>query len=196
MSKALPEILKEYMPAEKSFLVNFGSKNLKPIRISLPKPPKIEQIDGYGLPSHQQVFKRKEFPPALIALEKQAYDHFKAKKINNNYEIQEYFWDTLKAKAKELKEEIKFMKHFIWHMHNGYWCFIDGQPTYIPGWHFSYLHLHYMTLEKGEGYPEFSIRQNRRFLFREYIYNTTETFADVDEKGKAIKVDGKYRMKT
>lgn len=193
--KALPEILKDYMSPEKSFLVNFGSKTIKPIRISLPKAPKYELIDGYGLPAHQQVFKRKEFPQALIALEKQAYDHFKAKKINNNYEIQEYFWENLKARSKELKEEIKFMKHFIWHMHNGYWCFIDGQPTYIPGWHFSYLHLHHMTLEKGEGYPEFSIRQNRRFLFREYIYNTTETFADVDEKGKAIKVDGKYRMK-
>lgn len=185
----------EYSAAESTFLVNFGSKTIKPIRINLPQPPFTEYIDGYGLKPHQQVFKRKEFPPALVALEKAAYDHFKGKRDTNNYEIQEYFWDTLRTRAKELKEEIKFMKHFIWHMHNGYWCYIDGQPTYIPGWHFSYLHLHWMTLDKGEGYPEYSLRQNRRFLFREYLYKTKETFADLDEKGRAYKVDGKYRMK-
>ena len=87
MSKALPEILKEYMPPEKSFLVNFGSKTIKPIRISLPKPPKIELIDGYGLPAHQQVFKRKEFPQALIDLEKQAYDHFKSKSTTPSWQV-------------------------------------------------------------------------------------------------------------
>lgn len=186
----------QYVPAEKDFLINFGSKTLKAIRINLPEPPpNPNEITGYGLQPHEQKFERLKFPDKIVQLEKECYDYFKSKRDASNYDVQERFWDQLRIRAKELAEEIVWMKHFIWHMHNGYWCYIDGQPTYIPGWHFSYLHLHWMTLEKSSGYPEFSIRQNRRFQFREYIYNTTETFADLDENGVAYKVDGKYRMK-
>ena len=49
------EILKSYKPADESFLINIGHPNgkepdqsLTPIRISLPTPPKLSLIDGYG----------------------------------------------------------------------------------------------------------------------------------------------------
>lgn len=190
-----PLIEREYLPAEKTFLINFGSKHLKPIRIELPEPPPLNYITGYGKMPNEQYFQRLQIPEKIVKLEKECYEFYRDKKGGTNYEIQERFWDILKKRSKELRDEITWMKHFIWYIHNGYWFFNDGQPTYISGWNFSYLHMHWMTLRKGEGYPEYDERQRRRFLFRKYIFETTETFADLDDKGRAVKVDGKYRMR-
>lgn len=183
-----------YREADKSFLINFSSKRLKPVRISLPPPPAIREISGYGKDPVHQIFTRLETPDKIRKLEKECHDYYSGNKYNF-YNIRTRFWEQLNARKKELEPEIKWMKRFIWHMHYGYWFFNDGKPTYMTGWHFSYLHLHWMTLRKGEGYPEYDERQRRRFLFRDYIWKTDETFADLDKDGKAIKVDGKYRMK-
>lgn len=178
-----------------SFIINFGCKKERPIRISLPDPPPLELIDGFGKPKEEQYFRRLEWPKAIVELEREVYDEFKDKQVAINYDIQNRFWELLEKRKKSLKDEILFMKKFIWHMHHGYWWFNAGKPTYMTGWNFSYLHLHYMTLRKGEGYPEYDERQRRRFLFRHYTWTTTETFADLDSNGRAIKADGKYRMK-
>ncbi len=188
------DVTRDYLSPEKTFLVNFGSKHLKPIRINLPKPPPIQFITGYGKSPDFQKFERLKTPEKLTKLEKESYEYFRGKSFSN-LDVQDKFWELLKKRSKELKDEIVWLKHFIWYMHNGYWFFNDGQPTYITGWNFSYLHLHWMTLRKGEGYPEYDERQRRRFLFRKYVHETTETFADLDEKGRAYKVDGKYRMR-
>lgn len=185
----------DMVPHDESFVINFGSKNLRPIRISLPKPPPLHLIPNYGLPREEQVFKRIPFPKKLVQLEEEVYEYYKEKKAVTNLDIRELFWKLLRQRKKALAKEIRWMKHFIWFMHNGYWVFIDGKPTYLSPWHFSYLHLHWMTLDKGEGYPTYDDRQRIQFLWRHYTYTTTETFADLDENGKAYKVDGKYRMK-
>ena len=184
---------KQYQPHDTSFLINFGSKRLPPIRISLPEPPPLNHIEGYGLLPSEQFFKRFEIPAKITQLEKECYDFFDKK--GNIYDVQTRFWEQLEKRSKELKNEIAAMKKFVWHMHYGYWFFNDGKPTYMTGWNFSYLNLHWMTLRKGEGYPEYDERQRRRFLYRKYIHETDETFVDRDEKGKAIKVNGKYRIK-
>jgi hypothetical protein len=185
----------EFQEADTSFLMNFGSKALKPIRISLPTPPPLKFIAGYKLPTEDQYFRRLEFPETLKELELECYEYFKNKRGANNYDVINKFWELLENGGKRFIAEIKWMKHFRWHMEHGYWFFNEGKPTYITGWNFSYLHLHWMTLRKGEGYPTYDERQRRRFLFRKYLYETTETFQDLDEKGFAIKVDGKYRMR-
>ena len=188
-------IEKQYVEADTSFLINFGSKNLKPIRISTPKPPRLNYIHGYGLPPSDQYFKRLKIPEKITDLEKECYEYYKGKKGITIYDIQEMFWHLIGKRKNKLKPEIAFMKHYRWYMHHGYWFFNDGKPTYITGWQFSYLNMHFMTLRKGEGYPEYDERQRRRFLYRKYLYETTETFADLDDIGRAIKVDGKYRIK-
>jgi hypothetical protein len=180
-----------YRPADTTFLINFGSKRLRPIRLNLPKPPPLNYIAGYGKLPTEQVFERFEIPEKIQKLELECLSQEKA----TQYAAQQDFWEQLKKRSKELREEIEQMKKFIWHMHYGYWFFNDGKPTYISGWNFSYLNMHWMTLRKGEGYPEYDERQRRRFLFRKYIYETDETFADIDENGRAIKVNGRYRMK-
>lgn len=188
--KRYPYYEKLYRPADTTFLINFGSKRLRPIRINLPKPPPQQYIDGYGKVPTEQVFTRFEIPDKIKKLELECYEECKT-----HYKAQQMFWEELKKRSKELREEIIKMKHFIWHMHYGYWFFNDGKPTYITGWNFSYLNLHWMTLRKGEGYPEYDERQRRRFLYRKYIHETDETFADLDDKGRAVKVNGRYRIK-
>jgi len=185
---------KELKVEDTSFLINFGSKTLTPIRISLPKRPGYKEIAGYGLPPEEQYFRRMELPDALKELQKESFEP-DTKDGGNNYSTIERFWELLEARGKRYIEEIKWMKIFRWYMEYGYWFYNDGKPTYITGWQFSYLNLHWMTLRKGEGYPSYDERQRIRFLYRKYLYEATETFCDFDEKGVAVKVDGKFRMK-
>lgn len=189
-----------YKKADESFLVNFGSKNLKPIRISLPEPPDLDKIDGWGLHPDDQTFKRLIIPRRLVELERRILAKFSNKNrgLNGN-NILNAFWAELEDKSEIFKEEIEFIKKYVWFMNFGYWIFIDGKPTYIPPWYFSYLNLHKMSTDNGYQYPEYREKGRIRFLFRHYIYNTYETFADIDKDGNAYKVlnednELQYRM--
>jgi hypothetical protein len=183
-----------YSKHDDSFLVNWGSKTLTPIRISLPTPPKLELIDGYGLHPDDQVFRRLEVPTRLLKLEEKIkMDYSQKDRGASSSRIIKKFWEILENRKEDYKDEIEFIKKFIYFMYNGYWCFINGKPTYIPGWYFSYLNTYRMTLDVGRGYPEYREKSRLRWLFREYIYNATETFADIDKKtGLAYKVPDEY----
>jgi len=185
----------ELQAAETSFLINFGSKTITPIRISLPKPPPIRKIAGYSNLVEEQYFKRMKVPQALKDLELESFEYKKTSRHASNFTAIERFWELLEKRGRRYAKEIAWMKRFRWHMEHGYWFFNEGVPTYITGWHFSYLNMHWMTLRKGEGYPSYDERQRRRFLYRKYLFETTETFKDLDEKGNAIKINGKYRMR-
>jgi hypothetical protein len=62
MMKSPKDNIKLYKPYKPWFGVNLGDRNLKPVYISLPKPPKPELVDGYGLHPDEQYFRRKEIP--------------------------------------------------------------------------------------------------------------------------------------
>lgn len=190
-----------YSRHDTSFLVNWGSKKLTPIRISLPFPPPLHLIDGYGLHPDDQVFKRLTVPPRLLKLEERVKLEFVQKDRGaSSARVIKRFWELLENRKETYKEEVLFIKRFIYHMHYGYWCFIDGKPTYIPADYFSYLNTYKMTLDVGRGYPEYREKSRLRWLFREYLERTTETFADIDHKtGRAYKVEDEsgrmvYRM--
>lgn len=174
-----------YQDSDTSFLVNFGSKNLRRIRISLPSPPPLHLIDGFGLHPDDQKFKRLTIPPKLAALQKRLLLEFRnTSKITYGTNILKAFWDEIEEHRDLYVDEILFIKRWIWFMEYGYWCFIDGKPTFIPPLYFSYLNMHYMSLDSGSGYPDYHIRGLYRFLFRYYLETTTETFADIDTKTK------------
>ena len=189
-----------YKQADKSFLVNFESKDLRPIRISLPEPPKLDLIDGWGLHPDKQVFKRMKMPYKLVNLEKKLIEQFMDKHQGvNGATVLDAYWKELEANKEYMKDEIEWMKKFIWHSYYGYWFFNDGKPTWVPPFYFTYLNLHRMTTKKGYSFPEYREKGRLRFLFRHYLLNTTETFADLDEKGVAYKVEDEdgsmiYRM--
>jgi len=188
-----------YQEADKSFLVNFGSKSLRPIRVSLPPPPPLYLIDGWGLHPDEQIFKRLETPKRLKDLEQKILKKYgdKNRGINGN-NILTTFWNELEDKRNYYKDEILYIKEFIWYISYGYWVYVDGQPKYLPPWYFSYLHMHRMSTDNGYAYPEYREKTHQKFLFRHYINSTTETFADTDKDGIAYKVageDGKMRYR-
>lgn len=189
-----------YSDADTSYVVNFDSKNLRPIRIALPSPPPLHLIDNFGLHPDDQRFKRLDVPIKLVKLEKKIMRDFQdAARSANGTNILKAFWDEIETHRDSYIDEIIFMKRFIYFMNYGYWLYIDGKPTFIPPWYFTYLNIHRMTTDEGYRYPEYRKKGLYRFLFRDYLFNTTETFADIDEKGIAYKVvnqDGYmvYRM--
>ena len=90
---------KRYLPADTSFIVNDKDVDLRPIRISLPKPPDIRLIDGYGMHPDEQRFQRIEIPRKLALLEEDAKEAVRArsdKEANytvTRFKLQKKYWD-------------------------------------------------------------------------------------------------------
>lgn len=169
----------QYKEADKYFIINGGDKNLKPITIPLPVPPNIKKIDGYGLPPNKQFFTRQKYPPKLKALEDECGGNI------------DDIWGAISRRQKQYKEEIKWIKRQWYYRLYGYWCFINGKPTYIDGWHFYYLNYFHLDV----GLPKYRDRDRRWFIAARYIYDTTIDFEKKDEFGNAIpEEDGTYKV--
>lgn len=188
-----------YLPADESFVINDKDEHLTPIRISLPKPPNVKLIEGYGKHPKDQRFTRLEPPKELLDLEKQAikemkFECEKGKTAATPYRAYKKFWELFESKQDELKDSIEYLNRFWWHRIHGYWCFIMGKPTYISPKHFDFLHL-WKISENNLKLPDYRDRDRRWFLYMEYLLNSTETFVDLDKNGRAVKIDGAYRMR-
>ena len=174
----------EYKEADKSFTVNDNDKDLTPITISLPSPPDLKLIDGYGLPAKEQKFKYIEYPPRLKRLEEKTRNHAMAKydkARDMSYTEQKFIlemWDVIEKLKSEYEQEVDWIRKQIYHVLNGYWFFCNGKPTYITGFHYAFLNFWYSPDLKSENF-DYRDRDRRIYLFAEYIWNTTE-----DETGK------------
>ena len=132
----------EYEEADKYVVLNDNDPDLRPIVLSLPKPPPLHLIDGYGLPPEEQRFQRLEIPRKLIDLEAEAVLKTKEDLSTNKnnvvtlLKIQKMFWELLRERHKSMKKEIAFIRRFWWFRVNGYWTFIKGKPYWISPWHF------------------------------------------------------------
>lgn len=192
----------QYIPADKYMIVNDNDPDLRPIVLSLPSPPPLRYIDGYGLPPEDQRFQRLVIPRRLVDLEAEAMEQTKKDlSVNKNnvitlLKIQKKFWVLLQERHKKLKKEIDFIRQTWWHRQHGYWFFNKGKPTYISGWHFFYLNFWVMETDDGGNRPEYRERDRDEYIFARYAETTTETFDRLDEHGYAIKEkDGSYKMK-
>lgn len=142
--------------------------DVAPIKVPLPEPPPLELIDGYGLPPEQQVFTRPEYPVKLRQLE----NRLKKEKKNTLENI----WEELNSRPKEYENEIRWIGQQQWYRYNGYWCFINGTPTYISRWHYVFLTAWNMDV----GLPEYRDSDRRWFLFAEFCYTDTKTVDGID----------------
>src|SRR3972149_956498 len=132
-----PNIISQYLPADEDFVVNIGhpdgterDPSLTPIRISLPSPPKLELIDGYGLHPLDQKFRRIQIPDKLIVLEKKVKKDFESRQDDNGitilkanetltgYKIVEEIWKRIQENIDEYKDEIDFIRKIWWHRLN------------------------------------------------------------------------------
>lgn len=193
---------KLYVPADDWFVINLKDSQRKPIYVSLPKPPPIELIDGYGLHPDDQYFRRIEEPPKLMRLQESIIRELQDRKRGNYqetvtpYKIISMLWDEIENNPDDYEEEVVFIKKFWWYRINGYWFFNDGKPTYITGRHLMFLQFFYMTdVKENKGFPEYRDRHRREYLCRDYLRVAHHTFAKRDDKGWAIaEEDGHYKM--
>lgn len=195
-------ILESYKPADEYFIINDGDIDLTPIRLSIPSPPPIETIDGYGLEPDEQYFRHVEIPSGIKMIEDQAYDKcvddYKANSNNavTGDKLVRTFWEFFEQRRQELDEEVAFIKKVYWHRRHGYWVFIDGKPTYLPPDYYDFLNFYRMAdTQKDGGRPEYRDDDRKKYLFWHYLETTTETFANLDAEGNAVKEeDGSYKM--
>jgi hypothetical protein len=177
----------KYKPADKSFVLNCGhpsdvnydpDPDLIPIRLSLPDPPDLELIDGYGLPPSQQVFKRKETPEKLVILEKMVKKELEYQNSKNDHKkvtpskIHTAIWKKLEENQDDYEDEIKWIADMWYFRLYGYWFFCNGKPTYICGWHFFFLTPWFID---GKFNAEYRDRDRRELLGWHYVYNTQES---------------------
>lgn len=192
----------DYISEDRYVVLNDNDPDLRPIVLELPKAPPLSFIDGYGKKPSEQRFERLVIPPKLKSIEKEALTLLKARvekeraMVMTINRIQSMFWEILMSKHRELRDEFDFIRKVWWHRVHGYWFFNNGKPTYITGWHFMYLNFWTMPTHDGKNRPEYRDRDRKEFLFHKYAYETTETFARLDEQGWAIpNPDGTYEMK-
>lgn len=171
-----------YKPARKFIRFNVDDE-LIPVKVYLPEPPPVDMIDGYGLHPDEQEWKRPVIPKKLQDI---------SKKIG----VIDDIWDYINKHQYELKEEIDFIKRMWYYRLNGYWCFINGEPTYIPGkYHFF---LSWYVMDSGKR-PKFKDRQWMMYCIREFIENDTMDFENKStskgEEGMALPDEqGYYHM--
>lgn len=153
------------------FIIFNDDPDLERIKVYLPKPPPLEFIDGYDMPTIHQKFKRVEIPQKLNEL------------IKSHSDIDE-LWTTLDKQRVKYKDEINWIKLQWYYRLNGYWFMCKGKPTYITG--VNYFYLNYFKLNKG--YPTYRDRDRKFFIFEEFSFNDTKTFKNLryDEKGEQI----------
>jgi hypothetical protein len=193
----MKETANNYLPADEYFIINQGDCDLTPVYISLPSPPPLHLIDGYDLPRDEQYFRRLVIPKRLEIIEKEVYERLRNEyNRNNNNSITvektiDLFWFLFEDRREDLKKEEEFIKKVHWYRTYGYWFFNDGKPTWIPPDYFDFLN--FWTLQDGEK-PEYRDKDRRKYCFWHYLKHATETFADLDKEGRAMKVDGKYTM--
>jgi hypothetical protein len=192
------EILKSYKQADDSFVINIGHPNgkepdpsLVPIRISLPKPPKLSLIDGYGLPPEEQYWRKPIMPEKFVQLEKEVNkylkDTLKKDERLTGYRILDEIWKRIQDQPEYYEKEIKFIRQQWWHRIYGYWFFNNGKPVY-------HYYLSWWKIE-GRLYPEYRDRDRKAFLFRLYLKETKETFKYYDDHGVAeVNENGEYEM--
>lgn len=189
----------QYIAADEYVIINNNDTDLHPIILSLPKPPPLHLIDGYGLPPEEQRFSRIAIPTKITNLEKESIENTKDNLASNKnnvvtlLRIQKTFWKLLRERHKLLKKEINFIRRIWWFRIHGYWVFIKGKPTWISPRFFNYLNFFHM--DTTSGFPEFRDADRREYVFKEYCWNTTETFANLDEDSNAVKNErGTYDM--
>jgi hypothetical protein len=140
----------------------------------------IKEIDGYGLPPEKQKFDTYrdgglfKLPPKLANIEENMRRKYNIKDDKKIYT--EDIFDEIESNPLFYKDEIEWMKVIIKRSRQGYWCFIKGRPTYIEGWHFTYLNYWIIDNDRRrDRLPDYRDVDRRIFHFFKWAYTTTET---------------------
>ena len=143
----------KYKRADKYVYINKDQEGADTITIRLPKPPPLEEIEGYGLPPEEQIFIRPEMPTKLKYLDEKRYS-----------DVDDY-WNDIKGNYSYYKSDLQFIKEHWRRRKHGHWVFINGKPTFINGWHYFYLTAYEMDTEGGGLNPQYRDRDRKFFVW-------------------------------
>jgi hypothetical protein len=173
----------------KYVIVNKWDRALQPIRVFLPKPPDVTEVEGFDRHPREQYFRPTKLPEKLLQLEERLMEKFRNGEIKegsvsvkySRAKLILYIWDEIRKNYLEYKDEIAFIKKELMKCIYGAWYMIDTEITYFPPWY--YFYVNYYTLEgmkpayKADEFDqtlEYRDRDRIEFIFDEYLYKTDE----------------------
>lgn len=164
----------------------------------MPWDEAIKLVDGYGLDPKDQKFDTYRdagyfsLPPKLKTIEEHVRRKKKLKLKDKLFA--EDFLEEVETDPVYYKEEIEYIQRTRNRSVSGYWCFIKGRPTYIDGWHYTYLNFTPINNDnRKDRLPDYRDVDRRIVLFYRWAYTTTSSrFKYVLTYNKDGKVKKKY----
>jgi hypothetical protein len=207
----------QYLPCDKYVVFNDNDPSLIPIKVDqldvirrtyryygLDEPddfPDFSLVDNYGLPPHEQFFKREEVHEGVKMLEQQVRLKIQADKKTrdaapNRREILviNAFWEELELHPEKYKAEIAWIRKMWFYRLLGKYVLINGKVYWLPGAFWTYLNC--WSIDGSP--PGYRDRDRRWYLAVKYTELDTTTFKNREEKPpyKAIPDEetGDYEM--
>lgn len=144
----------------------------------MPWDDAVKKIDGYGLDPKDQKFDYYRdngyfsLPEKLKNIE--AHVRRKKKLKDKDKLFPEDLLDEVESDPIYYKDEIEYIKKTRNRSISGYWCFIKGRPTYIDGWHYTYLNFVPIDNEnRRDRLPDYRDVDRRIIIFEKWAYTTT-----------------------
>lgn len=151
------------------------------LKRSVSRDEALTFVDGYGLEPKKQIFTRQQMPDKLRVISETV---FKSKqslhpsKFKNITDVELYhLYEELEGKQKHYEHEIEWIKTQIKRRYVGYWCFINGKPTYINGPNYFFLNFWKIkNFGKNDNFPDYRDYQRMMFHALMYCYSTTDLY--------------------
>jgi hypothetical protein len=186
----------EYQQEDEYVIFHENDPDLDTIKIKLPRleewysdvlkrPVSREEaltfVDGYGLPPEKQKFTHQEMPEKLKLIYEVVFNKKHATNRTRYKEVTdvrlEDLYEEIETNQKYYASEIVWIKTQIKRRYIGYWCFINGKPTYLNGANYFFLNFWPVkNFGKNNNRADYRDYQRQIFHFLMYCYTTHEAF--------------------
>ena len=186
----------QYLQEDEHILFHQGDPDLDVIKIKLPKledwyseqlkrevtrDEALTFVDGYGLAPKDQFFTKQVIPQKIKIISETVFkkkSQSQPAKFKHITDVKlEHLYEELEYNQKHYESEIQWIKREIKRRYVGYWCFINGKPTYLNG--ANYFFLNYWKIKnfgKNDNLPDYRDYQRIMFHILMYGYTTTDMY--------------------
>lgn len=186
-----------YVREDEFVILHADDEDLDTIKIRLPKLDEwytkqlgrkvdyeeaLTYVDGYGLHPHEQKFQHQKWPDRLkiiheVVFRKKRNSPERAKYKDITDVDQEDLYEEIESNQLHYEHEILWIKKQIKRRYVGYWCFINGKPTYINGAFYFFLNFWKLkNKNRSDSLPDYRNYQREMFTLYMYCFTTHEAF--------------------